>query len=153
MVETKRYTNHQGGKIYRARSHRHCGSSRRFLRGKKEAKAKRRRPRRCQRERTPNMNLTDRDKQIIKDYIDRDEPLPAKYKLMLFADSPEVELVWQGKSSEVTSVVLPFQSIEQIDEPRQEVEKQIGGDMGLFAADARGRQSSGWTNKLVWGGQ
>lgn len=97
------------------------------------------------------MNLTDRDKQIIKDYIDRGEPLPAKYKLMLFADSPEVELVWQGKSSEITSVVLPFQSIEQIDEPRQEVEKQIGGDMGLFAADVRGRQLSGWTNKLIWG--
>jgi len=99
------------------------------------------------------MNLTDRDKQIIKDYIDRGEPLPAKYKLMLFADSPEVELVWQGKSSEITSVVLPFQSIEQIDEPRQEQTsyKQIGGDMGLFAADARGRQSSGWTNKLIWG--
>jgi hypothetical protein len=97
------------------------------------------------------MHLTDRDKQIIKDCIDRDEPLPAKYKLMLFADSPEVELIWQGKSSEVTSVVLPFQSIEQIDEPRQEVKKQIGGDLGLFAADVRGRQSSGWTNKLIWG--
>jgi adenine-specific DNA-methyltransferase len=96
----------------------------------------------------PNMNLTDRDKQIIKDCIDRGEPLPAKYKLMLFADSPEVELIWQGKSSEVTSVVLPFQSIEQIDEPRQEVGKQIGS---LFAADVRGRQSSGWTNKLIWG--
>lgn len=60
------------------------------------------------------MNLTDREKEQIKGYIDRDEPLPLKYKLMLFADAPEVELVWQGKSSEVTSAVLPFQSIEQI---------------------------------------
>ena len=94
------------------------------------------------------MNLTDRDKQIIKDYIDRGEPLPAKYKLALFADAPEVELVWQGKSSEVTSVVLPFQSIEQIDEPRQQSGEQVGG---LFTADARGRQSGGWTNKLIWG--
>jgi hypothetical protein len=88
------------------------------------------------------MNLTDRDKEIIKGHIDRGEPLPAKYKLMLFADAPEVELVWQGKSSEVTSAVLPFQSIEQIDEPRQNAMEQVAG---LFGADARGRQSSGWT--------
>lgn len=95
------------------------------------------------------MNLTDRDKEIIKDHIDRGEPLPAKYKLMLFADAPEVELVWQGKSNEVTSVVLPFQSIEQIDEPRSEVGQQVGD---LFSFDsASGRQSSGWTNKLIWG--
>jgi adenine-specific DNA-methyltransferase len=94
------------------------------------------------------MNLTDRDKEIIKQHLDRNEPLPAKYKLMLFADAPEVELVWQGKSSEVTSAVLPFQSIEQIDEPRQKAMEQIAS---LFGADSRGRQSSGWTNKLIWG--
>jgi adenine-specific DNA-methyltransferase len=95
------------------------------------------------------MNLSDRDKEIIKGHIDRGEPLPAKYKLMLFADAPEVELVWQGKSSEVTSVVLPFQTIEQVDEPRSEVGQQVGD---LFAFDsASGRQSSGWTNKLIWG--
>jgi hypothetical protein len=35
------------------------------------------------------MNLTDRDKQIIKEHIDRGEPLPPKYRLMLFADAPE----------------------------------------------------------------
>jgi len=96
------------------------------------------------------MNLTDRDKQIIKDYIDRGEPLPPKYKVMLFADAPEVELIWQGKTSEITSVVLPFQSIEQIDEPRAET--LSGSTMDLFAADAvSGRQSGGWTNKLIWG--
>jgi 16S rRNA G966 N2-methylase RsmD len=38
------------------------------------------------------MNLTDRDKEIIRQHLDRNEPLPAKYKLMLFADAPEVEL-------------------------------------------------------------
>jgi hypothetical protein len=32
------------------------------------------------------MNLTERDKEIIKDHIDRGEPLPAKYKLALFAE-------------------------------------------------------------------
>ncbi len=95
------------------------------------------------------MNLSDRDKEIIKGHLDRGEPLPAKYKLVLFADAPEVELVWQGKSSEVTSVALPFQSIEQIDEPRSEVGQQVGD---LFSFDSTsGRQSSGWTNKLIWG--
>jgi len=98
------------------------------------------------------MNLSDRDKEIIRDHLDRGEPLPAKYKLMLFADAPEVELVWQGKSAEVTSVVLPFQSIEHIDEPRQEKGQQVGGGMGLFKVNGvTGRQSSGWTNKLIWG--
>jgi DNA modification methylase len=94
------------------------------------------------------MELTDRDKETIKNCIDRGEPLPAKYKLMLFADAPEVELIWQGKTSEVTNVVLPFQSIEQIDEPRQQVGQQVDN---LFAADYRGRQTGGWTNKLIWG--
>ena len=93
-------------------------------------------------------DLTDRDKQIIKDCLDRGEGLPPKYRTMLFADAPEVELVWQGKSSEVTSVVLPFQSIEHIDEPRPVLGRQ--GET-LFDADMRGRQSSGWTNKLIWG--
>ena len=96
------------------------------------------------------MNVTERDKQIVKDLIDRGEPLPPKYKLALFADAPEVELIWQGKTSEVTSVVLPFQSIEQIDEPR--AEDLTGKTLDLFTADARsGRQSGGWTNKLIWG--
>lgn len=94
------------------------------------------------------MELTDRDKEIIKDCIDRGEPLPAKYKLMLFADAPDVELIWQGKTGEVTNAVLPFQSIEQIDEPRRQAARQVDN---LFSADPRGRQSGGWTNKLIWG--
>jgi adenine-specific DNA-methyltransferase len=94
------------------------------------------------------MNLTDREKELIKGNIDRGEPLPAKYKLTLFENAPEVELIWQGKSNEVASAVLPFQSIEQIDEPRKKAMEQVAS---LFGADARGRQSSGWTNKLIWG--
>ncbi len=94
------------------------------------------------------MNLTDREKEQIKAMIDRGEKLPAKYKSLLFADAPEVELVWQGKTGEITGVVLPFQSIEQIDEPRDQAGQQVAN---LFAADRRGRQSGGWTNKLIWG--
>jgi hypothetical protein len=70
--------------------------------------------------------LTDQERQEIIRFIEADKPLPAKYRTTLFADSPEVELVWQGKTSEVTSVVLPFQSIEQIDEPRAEIGKWEG---------------------------
>lgn len=69
---------------------------------------------------------------------------------MLFEDAAEVELVWQGKTSEVTTAVLPFQSIEHIDEPRKG-EKGMEYAGQLFAADGRGRQSGGWTNKLIWG--
>lgn len=94
------------------------------------------------------MNLTDREKEEIKALIDRGEPLPPRYKLRLFSDAPEVELIWQGKTNEVTNVVLPFQSIEQIDEPR----KAINENLNLFSLDrTSGRQAGGWTNKLIWG--
>ena len=46
--------------------------------------------------------------------------LPEKYLFLLFDESKQVELTWNGKSDEVTNVVLPFQIIEQIDEPRNE---------------------------------
>ena len=31
--------------------------------------------------------------------------------------NPKLELVWNGKSNEVCNIVLPFQVIEQVDEP------------------------------------
>ncbi|MFH1909589.1 MAG: site-specific DNA-methyltransferase, partial [bacterium] len=68
---------------------------------------------------------------------------------LLFADKQEVELVWNGKTSEVTNVVLPFQVIEQVDEPRSEKEAKL--QQSLFDIDTRGRQLKGWTNKLIWG--
>lgn len=93
------------------------------------------------------LDLSDQEKQQIKALIDRGEPLPSKYRLRLFTPAPEMELLWQGKNSEVTNVVLPFQSIEQVDEPRVHLNGQK-----LFAADAiTRRQSHGWTNKLIWG--
>jgi len=95
------------------------------------------------------MQLTDQEKQAIKELIERGEPLPDKYRFVLFKEPHEAELIWPGKTHEVTSVVLPFQSIEQIDEPRAET-AATGAD--LFTLDrATGRQSGGWTNKLIWG--
>ena len=75
--------------------------------------------------------------------------MPDKYRFLLFEDKREVELVWNGKTSEVCNIVLPFQVIEQVDEPRAEKPQDTGPMMSLF--DARGRQLKGWTNKLIWG--
>ena len=59
-----------------------------------------------------------------------------------------VELVWNGKMGDVTNVVMPFQTIEHIDEPRSE--KELKAQPDLFDLGA-GRQLKGWTNKLIWG--
>lgn len=93
--------------------------------------------------------LTDSEKQEIVRFLEADRPLPDKYRFLLFDDKREVELVWNGKTSEVTNVVLPFQIIEQVDEPRAEVDARL--QPTLFDLDARGRQLRGWTNKLIWG--
>jgi len=95
------------------------------------------------------MNLSDNEKRDIKKYIDSGKPLPDKYRFLLFEEKQEVELVWNGKTKEVTNIVLPFQVIEQVDEPRSE--KEVKLQQALFDFDQRGRQIKGWTNKLVWG--
>src|SRR3970040_1892614 len=99
------------------------------------------------------MNLTDTEKREILKLIEADKPLPDKYRFMLFDDKREVELVWNGKTSEVTNIVLPFQVIEQVDEPRSEATKKkypLFEAAGIYL-DSRGRQLKGWTNKLIWG--
>jgi hypothetical protein len=112
--------------------------------------------------------LTEQEQQEIVRYIEADKPLPDKFRFLLFEDKREVELVWNGKTSEVCNIVLPFQVIEQVDEPRvekprmdantRESEEDIGvhsrssaveDQLSLF--DFRGRQLKGWTNKLIWG--
>lgn len=93
------------------------------------------------------MKLTDNEKRDIVKYLEAGKPLPDKYRFLLFKDDREVELVWNGKTNEVTNVVLPFQVIEQIDEPREG--KEFGDGGTLF--DMSGKQITGWTNKLIWG--
>jgi DNA modification methylase len=93
------------------------------------------------------MKLTDHEIRDVIKLLEDGKPLPDKYRFMLFDDKREVELVWNGKTNEVTNTVLPFQTIELIDEPRSE--EQISLQQGLF--DFSGRQISGWTNKLIWG--
>ncbi len=93
------------------------------------------------------MNLSDNEKRDAIRLLEAGKPLPEKYRFLLFDDAREVELVWNGKTNEVTNVVLPFQVIEQIDEPRSDA--KFGSQNSLF--DTTGRQITGWTNKLIWG--
>ena len=95
--------------------------------------------------------LTDQEQQEIIRFIEADKPLPDKYRFLLFEDKREVELVWNGKTNDICSTVLPFQTIEQVDEPRSEKPEDAPIQSNLFATDARGRQLKGWTNKLIWG--
>ena len=93
------------------------------------------------------LNLTENEKRDIVRYIEEGKELPEKYRFLLFEGKKQVELLWNGKSDEVTNVVLPFQTIEHVDEPRSEVPKEL--QLSLF--DESGRQQKGWTNKLIWG--
>ena len=56
-----------------------------------------------------------------------------------------VRLEWEGKKAEIDVPVLPFQTIETINEPRQQ--------LTLFSApdDVRPAFPPGWKNKLIWG--
>ena len=90
--------------------------------------------------------LSDAEKRDLMALIQAGKPLPDKYRFLLFEDKREVELVWNGKSREVCNIVLPFQTLEHIDEPRKE--NELGKEQLVLGA--AGKQV-GWTNKLIWG--
>ena len=93
-------------------------------------------------------DLSQQERDLIANLIRDGKPVPARYIPSISDDPLKTELIWPGKSVQIDSTVLPFQSIEHIDEPRKEAVKQFD----LFAvSDATGRQSGGWTNKLIWG--
>ncbi len=91
--------------------------------------------------------LSDKEKRELIEYLKSDQPIPDKYRFVLFDSKQQVELLWNGKSNQVTDVVLPFQTIEQIDEPRSEKSSYFID--ALF--DNTGRQTKGWANKLIYG--
>jgi len=90
-------------------------------------------------------DLSDAEQRDLVTLIQQGKALPEKYRFILFEDKREVELVWNGKTRDVCTTVLPFQTLEHIDEPRTETKTQED----LF--DSRGRQQHGWANKLIWG--
>jgi site-specific DNA-methyltransferase (adenine-specific)/adenine-specific DNA-methyltransferase len=105
--------------------------------------------------------LSDGEKRDLIKLINEGKPLPEKYRFVLFADKREVELVWNGKTREVCTAILPFQTLEHIDEPRKESGAGVSpaGSSGVppdalhqaDLLDMSGRQIKGWTNKLIWG--
>lgn len=97
----------------------------------------------------PAYDLSDAEKRDLIALIQAGKPLPEKYRFLLFEDKREVELVWNGKTRDVCTTVLPFQSLEHVDEPRREADEKREAQQDLF--DTRGRQIKGWTNKLIWG--
>lgn len=94
----------------------------------------------------PAYELTDAEKRDLIRLIEQGRALPEKYRFILFEDRREVELVWNGKTREVCTAILPFQTLEHIDEPRQE--RRANEQLVL---ETSGRQLKGWTNKLIWG--
>ena len=93
------------------------------------------------------MKLSDNEKRDICKLIEDGKNLPNKYRFLLFDESDQIDLKWNGKTDSITNIVLPFQIIEQIDEPRTE---NFEFDQGVFDL-MQGRQVTGWTNKLIWG--
>ncbi len=92
------------------------------------------------------MDLSDSEKRDLINLIEKNKPLPEQYRFRLFEKNNEIELLWNGKSNEITNVNLPFQIIEHVDEPRKNIEPELQGN--LF--DERGRKMAG-ANKLIWG--
>lgn len=69
-----------------------------------------------------HMKLSDNEIRDVTRLLEEGKPLPDKYRFILFGDDREIQLVWNGKSGDVTNVVMPFQTIEHIDQPRPEKE-------------------------------
>ncbi len=97
------------------------------------------------------MRLSDNEKRDAIKYIQSGKSLPEKFRFLLFDDDREVELVWNGKTQESCNLILPFQTIENIDEPRTERIKKGVEQVTFDFYDPSGRQIRGWTNKLIWG--
>jgi hypothetical protein len=93
-------------------------------------------------------DLSQQERELIANLIRDGKPVPARY-IPSISDNPlKTELIWPGKSTLMDTSVLPFQSIEHIDEPRKGTSQQFD----LFSmSESTGRQSGGWTNKLIWG--
>ena len=89
--------------------------------------------------------LSDAEKRDLIALLQAGKPLPERYRFLLFADKREVELVWNGKTRDVCTAILPFQILDYIDEPRKEKHEENQ----LLGFDSR--QAKGWTNKLIWG--
>jgi len=94
-------------------------------------------------------NLSDNEKEQVINLIKEGKIIPKELLYKMTKDDEDVFLFWNGRNEGVINAVLPFHSIEYIDEPRKEISKS--SQLELFSTDYRGRQLKGWTNKLIWG--
>ena len=65
------------------------------------------------------LEVTDNEVRDITEALVKREPLDDKYRFLLFKNKRQVELDWYGKNQDICQTVLPFQTIEHIDEPRK----------------------------------
>jgi len=91
--------------------------------------------------------LSDSEIRDITRALENGIPLDDKYRYLLFKEARQIEMHWNGKTTGVTNVRLPFQAVEHIDEPRDESLLKLQGS--LF--DTSGQRITDWTNKLIWG--
>ena len=66
------------------------------------------------------LNLTDNEKRDIIKYLEKTNHLPEKYRFLLFEMTGRWSFYGMEKPTRSVNTVLPFQTIEHIDEPRSE---------------------------------
>jgi len=91
--------------------------------------------------------LSEAERELLSSLILRGEKIPARFGPSVLEEAPEMELVWSGKSRSQETTVLPFQSIEYIEEPREGFTENLG----LLDWGGKSSAQRGWTNKLIWG--
>ena len=91
--------------------------------------------------------LTNNEIRDITKTLEEGKFLEDKYRYKLFKNSRKIETLWEDKDTFINNIVLPFQTIEHIDEPRDQ--SQYEHQRSLF--DTSGKKIKGWTNKLVYG--
>jgi len=91
------------------------------------------------------MNLTDEEKELIVNDIKAGRNLPQAYIFKLFEVEEDVVMFWKGRNEPTNNCVLPFQTVEQINEPR----KELPNSSLLF--DQSGTVINDFVNKLIWG--
>ncbi len=92
--------------------------------------------------------FTEAEIKHLADLLRQGHTLPVGYQDKLIS-ARHPELIWEGKNRVFDPLpVLPFQTIEQVDEPRNE------GEHTYYSDDLHrvsGKQIKGWHNKLIWG--
>ena len=58
------------------------------------------------------MKLSDTEKRELIRLIENGKSIPEEYRFKIFEDKDEIELLWDGKSYNISNVNLPFQTIK-----------------------------------------